>query len=150
MESKAKTIKAQIAQSVTDRRLIPRALDDLYIQAYLDNPTNKTKALQTAFKAAGIEKNATKQRAHEIHARLREQIDRHLALMARDYKALGLQKIAYLAEHAEAENVQLAAARELTKDLLPDVQIVKEQTLEDIDAELQAIEAEIAQTSPIQ
>ena len=125
------------------------SLDQHYIDAYLNNPkAGKTAALKAAYKAAGItDKKATRQRAYDLHNRLREDIDGQLIKLAKDAKALGLNKLIDLCQNAENENVQLSAATTLTKDLFPNISIRKVETIEDIDAQLKAIEDEIQESN---
>lgn len=131
-------------------RMPNKAIDPYYIDAYLDNPkAGKRKALETAYKVAGVDKDATRQRAYDLHDRLRDQIERRLVKLAADYKAIGLSKLVELCKSAEAESVQLAAAKTLTTELFPNVTIERIETIEDIDAELAELESEIAQTNPV-
>ena len=116
------------------QRLRPGALDKHYIDACMDYPfESQQKNLQRAMDEAGIEGTATRQRANEIHERLRDKIDKELVKIARDAKRKGLKKLVQLCENAQSETVQLSAATTLTKDLFPDIAITKEESYEDLD-----------------
>ena len=120
------------------QRLRPGALDQHYIDACLEYPfESQQKNLQRAMDEAGVEGTATRQRAYEIHERLRDKIDKQLVKWAKDAKAKGLRKLVELCEHAQSESVQLSAAITITKDLFPDIAITKDEAYEDLDQMLE-------------
>jgi len=127
------------------QRLKPGALDEKYIDAYLDNPfKGKTEALRTAMSEAGLEGNATRQRAYDIHERLRDRIEVAMIKLASDARALGLNKLIALLD-ADSESIQAQVATTLTKSVFPDVQVTKQETIEDIDEAIRKAEEEISE-----
>ncbi len=116
------------------------ALDEFYIVAWLNNPKSKTEALRAAAYDAGIEYNVTRFQAHEIHKRLAPDIEARLLKMSLDDKALGRSVLRKMCLDAESENVKVSAATTLAKGLYPDVKIVKDMTLEDINREIEKLE----------
>ncbi len=126
-------------------RLRPGILDDHYLDAALEYPAApKTELLRHAIKSAGLTMAATKQKAYEMHERLRDKIDAEVIKLAQDAKLMGLSKIMYLCEHAKSETVQGAMATTLTKDLFPNVSIRKETTASDLDESIKGHMQEIA------
>jgi len=118
-------------------RLKNGALDDLYIEAYLDNPfKGKTVALRVAMDKAGIEGNVYRQRANEIHERLRDKIETAMIKLASDARALGLSKLIELLD-ADSESIQAQVATTLTKSVFPDIQVTKTETITDITERLE-------------
>lgn len=65
------------------------SLDELYIECYLDNPSNKSAALRKAAQIAGVKADTSRQRAREIHRRLQHQIDKGLLKRMLDGATLG-------------------------------------------------------------
>ncbi len=96
-------------------RVPEKALDDLYIEAYLEDPTNKTQALQKAMEDGGYLGKVYRQRANELHNRLRYKIDRLLNERMTDGAALGYSILFHLAQNADNEGVQAAAATKLVE-----------------------------------
>jgi len=87
-------------------------LDQHYISAYLDNPSSKVGALRTAAQRAGIDCDVTRQRAHEIHRRLRHNIDRGLIKRMIEGATLGysvLYKMAADENTGETNRLKAAA-----------------------------------------
>lgn len=135
------------------------ALDEYYIDAYLDKPANKKEAYLTAYSQflsdcddQGIEpyrinEKYAYQYAKSIHDRLRDRINAELYKLAEEDKALGRRVLRKLAEKAESESVQAQCASNLAKGLYPDVQITKQESIEDIDKQLKAVEQEIQKTT---
>ena len=127
-------------------RLKNGALDEHYIEAYEKNPlAKKIDLLRTAIKAAGLDIEATRQRAYEIHNRLSDTLERRLLTATKNARRLGLNVVMELAQNADSESVRAQCGLALTKDLMPDVSIVKQETYDDIDNELQMIEQELQQ-----
>jgi len=83
--------------------------DDDYIWYYCDNPHM---GQLEALRACG-HPNPTRQHAHQIHNRLREQINNRLTEMLQDSTVLGYQVLMNLAKGAETEAVKLSAAKSL-------------------------------------
>ena len=124
-------------------RLKPGILDDHYIAAYENNPIEKKVVLlRTAIKSAGIEMQATRQRAHEIHTRLSDTLEKRLIERAKNARSLGLLTLEYLCRNAQSESVKAQVATTLTKDIFPDVQVSKHESIEDIERELEQLENE--------
>lgn len=145
-------------QKVTKLGRLPEgALDDYYIEEYLDKPENKTKAYMTAYRRycvdcekQGIDPHRINEEyartyANTLHNRLRERINSSLLLYADDDKAFGRAGMRYLAENADSESVRAQMYSNLAKGLYPDVQITKQETIEDIDKALEQTEREIEQ-----
>jgi len=135
-------------------RLPDNALDDYYIQAFLNKPGNKTKAYLVAYDrycAEAVEQGIEPYQINrdyaytyvrKLHDRLRERITAELYKLAEDDKRLGRSVLRQLAENAESESVKAQCASNLAKGLYPDVQVTKQETIEDIDKELKQIEQE--------
>ena len=128
-------------------RLKNGALDELYIAAYEKNPiAKKIDLLREAMNAAGLDSNrASRQRAYEIHNRLSDELEKRLLRAVKDARRLGLNVILELAQNADSESVKAQCALAITKDLMPDIQITKQETIEDIDRELEQLETELQQ-----
>jgi len=127
-------------------RLKNGALDDHYIEAYEKNPlSKKIDLLRTAIKSAGISMQATRQRAYEIHNRLSETLEKRLMRAVKDARRLGLNVVMELAQKSESDSVRATCGLALTKDIMPDVTISKQESIEDIDKELEQIEEDIHQ-----
>ena len=127
-------------------RLKNGALDDHYIAAYEEYPTaKKIDLLRMAIQAAGLDMKATRQRAYEIHTRLADTLETRLLSRVKDARHLGLSVVIDLAKNAKSEQVKCTAGLALTKDLMPDVQINKTDTITDIDERLEKGQKEIEQ-----
>ena len=127
-------------------RLKNGALDDHYIAAFENNPlAKKIDLLRIAIKAAGLDMNATRQRAYEIHNRLSETLDKRLIRAAKDARRLGLNVVTELARSADSESVRGQMGLALCKDLFPEVQIVKTETATDLDEQLERNTKELEQ-----
>ena len=138
------------------------ALDDYYIQAFLEEPYNKKEAYLKAYAQylqdcddQGIETYRVNEKyayqyAKSIHDRLRERISTELYKLAEDDKSLGRSILRKLAKNAESESVQAQCAANLAKGLYPDVQITKQETMEDIDKALEQTQREIEQLTGVQ
>ena len=143
-------------------RLPEGALDDYYIEEYLDQPSNKSKAYLKAYDRYcaecreqgiaphSINRDYARQYAKAIHERLRERINSNLLLYADDDKAFGRAGMRYLAENAESESVRAQMYSNLAKGLYPDVQITKQETMEDIDKALEQTQREIEHLTGVQ
>ncbi len=101
------------AIAVLPARVPEKALDDLYIEFYLENPSNKTAALQKAMDEGGFLGKVYRQRANELHTRLRHKIDRLLNERMVDGAALGFSVLFALAATADNEGVRAGAAVKL-------------------------------------
>lgn len=128
-------------------RRSPGALDEHYINAYLEHPeAGKTAALR---KAGYTGKNIS-QRASEIHRRLSRQIESALEAKMAESTILGHSVIRRLATESDSETTQLNAAKMLMdyggrkptdKLLINDNQ----RPIEDIDAEIDKVQRRIAE-----
>jgi hypothetical protein len=122
------------------QRLKPGALDEHYILAVLENPFESQLAnLSRAMITAEIDGRATRQRAYEIHDRLRDRIDTEILKMAKDARAMGLSTLMSLCKSADSEAVKAQVATTLTKDLFPHISIKKTQSIDDMETELQEL-----------
>ena len=136
-------------------RLPEGALDDYYIESFLDQPGNKSKAYLIAYerycvdcKQQGIEphninKDYARQYAKVLHERLRDRIQSELYRLSEDDQSLGRSVLRDLAKNATSESVQATCASQLAKGLYPDIQITKQESIEDIDQELKQLEQQI-------
>lgn len=125
-------------------RLKNGALDEHYIAAYEENPiAKKVELLRTAIKSAGLDIEATRQRAYEIHNRLSATLEKRLLARAKNARALGLGTLEELCQSADSESVRATVALALTKDIFPDVQINKEESMEDLDRKLEQNQREL-------
>ncbi|MBT8448825.1 MAG: hypothetical protein KJO69_04000 [Gammaproteobacteria bacterium] len=136
-------------------RLPEGALDEYYIDAYLETPYKKSEAYRSAVQRyykdcedQNIDPHRVNlqyagQYAKKIHERLRERIQAELYKMAEDDKAFGRSVLRQLAKEAESESVKAQCASNLAKGLYPDHQVVRTETIEDIDQELKQLEREI-------
>ena len=125
-------------------RLKPGAVDEHYIECALEYPFAKNiDNLRKAYELAGIDQVATRQRAYEIHERLRDRIDTELLKKAKDARRMGLTVLMDLAQNADSESVKAQVSTTLTKDLFPNVSIKKTQTIEEIDAEIAQLQKEL-------
>jgi len=125
-------------------RLKPGAVDEHYIDCALECPFAKNiDNLRKAYEMAGIDQVATRQRAYEIHERLRDRIDTELLKKAKDARRMGLTVLMDLAQNADSESVKAQVSTTLTKDLFPDVSVKKTQTIEEIDAEIAQLQKEL-------
>jgi len=97
----------------TPARVPEKALDDLYIDAYLECPTNKTAALQLAMERGGYLGKVHRQRANELHTRLKHKISKLLDERMLEGAAMGYSVLFQLATTADNEGVQAAAAVKL-------------------------------------
>ena len=139
-------VSAEIVQSpgrTPSGRLARGFLDDAYIEAYLANPfAGKKAAMKAAIQAMKVVGySVTKQRAFEIHERLRHRIDKELVKKAKDAKALGLEVLMQLATSAESESVKAQVAITLTKDLFPNVSVKEHKSVDELEKELRMIRA---------
>lgn len=128
-------------------RLKNGALDQHYIEAYEKNPlSKKIDLLRSAIQSAGVDIKATRQRAYELHNRLSEELERRLLRAVKDARRLGLNVVMDLAQNADSESVKATCGLALTKDIMPDVTVTKQESIEDIDKELEQIEQDIHQS----
>ena len=98
-------------------KLIPYSLDDLYVDYFLLDPSNKTEAYRNACLDLGKEYNESTvtQLAYLLHKRLAERIQAELLSLTVDDKALGRSRLRYLAQSANSESVQASTATTLYK-----------------------------------
>jgi len=82
-------ITGELIPAEKQKRISAGSLDEHYISIYLDNPSNKTKALEKAAKAAGVDCDTSRQRAGEIHRRLQHKIEARLNQRIMDGATLG-------------------------------------------------------------
>ena len=131
-------------------RVSANSVDEHYIKHYLDKTAKGQRAaLQSAYDELGIDKVATTQRAYEIHNRLRDDINKQLVIISSDDKALGRSVLRDLAQNAESESVKASTAQTLAKGLYNEVVITKDETITDIDSELQSIQQQIKEKGGI-
>lgn len=124
------------------KRLSPEELDELYIEAWLEQPDG-TKL--DALRKAG-HPNPSRQRAWQIHNRLSAEIDRRLDAKIQENAALGLSTLVKLTKKAKSEAVQAQCASKLMEyagKQKPDRVIIENRSPEDIDAEIAAIQRRI-------
>jgi len=117
-------------------RIKTGALDQHYIDSALEYPfAKKIDLMRYAIESAELTEQltATRQRAYEMHERLRDQIDAELLKKAKDARRMGLTTLMKLCEEAESESVKAQVATTLTKDLFPNVSVKKVQTIDDIE-----------------
>ena len=133
------------------QRASPYTLDQLYIQAYVQNPAaGKSAALiKAGFKGANV-----RQRAYELHKRLRRQIDQELTDMFSQGILIGMDGLKKLAAGAEQESVRAAACSKLVEyghKYLPDKSRNPQRERVDIEADIAATVARIeaARGNPI-
>lgn len=142
-------IKPDTADSPTSQRVGHKQLDDIYIDAFLDNPASgPLAAYRVAIDQAGLNVRATKQGAFQLHERLRTRINETLVKLSDSDKALGRKVLRDLATSAKAESVKASCAQTLAKGLYPDVKITKDMTKQEIDDEVQKLQAEYDQAQP--
>jgi hypothetical protein len=121
-------------------------LDSLYIECFLDNPSNKTAALRKAAELAGIEADCSRQRAGEIHNRLQHQIDKGLIKRMVDGATLGYSVTYSLAAD---ENVNPAIRLKAAENLImyagksKPATIPAERDRSDIQADIEQIKSRI-------
>ncbi len=68
----------ELTTHTIESRLSAGAIDELYIECFLDNPSSKVGALRKAAELAGVECNVSRSRAQQIHRRLQYKIDQGL------------------------------------------------------------------------
>jgi len=134
------------ARAGASNRLKPGILDEHYIEAYENNPIDKKiNLLRVAIKSAGIDMQATRQRAYELHNRLSEVLEKRLLTRAKNARALGLSTLEELCQNATSESVRAQVATTLTKDVFPDRAVVKTETATDLDEQLERNTRELEQ-----
>ena len=73
-----KFISGELLPAEKPQRMSAGAIDDAYIECFLDNPSSKIGALRKASELCGIECNLSRARASQIHQRLQFKIDQEL------------------------------------------------------------------------
>jgi hypothetical protein len=138
MKQELQTVKAQKPQ---------KFYDDRYVESYLDDPkAGKKSAL---LKAGYVGEYAT-QEACRIHNRLRERIKLEMDTMVQDGGDIGFNVLMELAKDTETSaSVRAMAAKNLLdyagRKPSDTITIKKELSIEEIDAELELLEANEAQ-----
>jgi len=100
-----------VEPNAKEKRISPFQNDDAYINEYVRNPhLGKANAYRIA---TGDSTSYNRQRAHVMHARLLTQINEALKTRILGVVGFATNRLFYLAEHAESENVQAACASKL-------------------------------------
>lgn len=138
--------KGEDIKAGQSQRLAPNALDEYYYQVAVEYPKyTQCQILDKAIELAGSESVATKQWANMIHGRLRERIAIATRNAADDLKRLCVSELEDLIRNAESESVKLGAIIHGSKDLFPNVSIKKEQSLAEIESELESVKKELGE-----
>ncbi len=103
----------ELIQSPT--RIPNCSLDDQYIHFYLENPTNKTEALRRAAESLNVQTPVHRQKAYDIHHRLKRRINKLLEERMLDGAALGYTVMIDLAQHSDSDSVRAACAAKLVE-----------------------------------
>lgn len=123
-------------------RMSPEAIDELYIEAWLDNPMG-TKL--DALRRAG-HPNPSRQRAWQIHNRLEAEIDKRLDKQIQEQAAIGHKTLVELTKAAKSEAVRAQCASKLMDyagKQKPDRLVIENRDPDDIDAEIAAVQKRI-------
>ncbi len=96
-------------------RMSAGAIDEQYIQCYLDNPSSKVGALRAAQKISGIDCYVTRSRAADIHKRLEHRINGALSDLVNESAVLGITVLVDLAAHSDNDAVRAGCASKLVE-----------------------------------
>ncbi len=135
---------AEIAEPT--KRLSPGALDDYFIEYYLET-ANMTEAYTRACRAAGHKANLeyANRYGKNLFDRLKAKINDALIQADVNDKALGRKVLRELAINSESDSVRATVGANLSKGLYPDHQVKTELTTEQIKDKLKANKEKIKQ-----
>lgn len=147
MTKKQKKLRGAELTDTPSQRLKPGALDEYYLEAALEYPGKSQKdLLQIAMDRAGHNGKATKQHAYKIADRMRDRIIVEAEKLATDIKYLGVSRLKeMLTDETVTGSTLLGAITLSTKDIFPNVSIKKEQTIDELDKEIDRLQQEINQ-----
>jgi len=147
--TKDEAITGELLPVAKQKRMSAGTLDEHYIDIYLDNPSNKTKALEKAAKAAGIECDTSRQRASEIHRRLQHKIEARLIQRIMDGATLGYSVLYQMAADEETNPSVRAKCASLLIEYAgknkPDTNSKTSRSRIDIKAEIKKTQIRISQ-----
>lgn len=139
-------ISEYIPANVPDApRMSPTTLDDYYINAYLDNPENKTAAYKVACEQIGktYDNKYAPQYARSLHKRLESQISKQLDELEIEDAALARSKLRHVLKNSENEAAIIAAAKELARKRVQKISVEQVETPDDIQEQIEAVQKRI-------